>query len=368
MNSRTLSLNLGVTTLDWKKCFNFAQPEILGLDIGSSEVRLIRLHKEGAGYAVTAASAVGVETSRDNHSQDPTNTINAIRQCVESAGAEGTMAVCGVSGPEVAVRYFNFPGLRAEEAKSAVLLEAAQVCPFNIDESVVDYQVVPNGEDNISGVLVAATNELVRKKTEILEQASLKCVLMDVDGLALLNCFNGFHPDQKDRTQPGRTIAILNVGNSHTTLAIMGDNGLPYIRDISYAGDNIIEEIARENNLSVQDVKNILFSTEDPAKSDTQLDDSLVRACEKLAVDITETLRYYAVQEKHAVVEKIYVCGGFALVKGFAELLDERIPARAVFWDPFENVRCAAGRPGQEVLAAKGPEMAVAAGLAMRSI
>jgi hypothetical protein len=34
-----------------------------------------------------------------------------------------------------------------------------------------------------------------------------------------------------------------------------------------------------------------------------------------LIVDVTETLRYYTAQEKSTVVEKVFVCGGFALVK-----------------------------------------------------
>jgi Tfp pilus assembly PilM family ATPase len=96
--------------------------------------------------------------------------------------------------------------------------------------------------------------------------------------------------------------------------------------------------------------------------------ESLARACQKLIVDVTETLRYYNAQEKSTFVEKVFVCGGFSLVEGFVELLDSRLPAKAVLWNPFDNMRCNAGQPCKDILAKRGPAMAVAAGLAMRSV
>jgi Tfp pilus assembly PilM family ATPase len=86
-----------------------------------------------------------------------------------------------------------------------------------------------------------------------------------------------------------------------------------------------------------------------------------------LIVDVTETLRYYTAQEKSAIVEKIFVCG-FAAVKGFVELLDSHLPARTVLWNPFDKIPCDGNQNCRDVLKKHGHAMAVAAGLAMRSI
>ena len=51
---------------------------------------------------------------------------------------------------------------------------------------------------DMRGVLVAATNEVVRNKTQLISNASLNCALMDIDGLALVNCF------QRTRASQGR--------------------------------------------------------------------------------------------------------------------------------------------------------------------
>ena len=349
----------------WKQSFMLQHNEVLGLDIGSSAVKIVQLRKHnGSRHTVAGAGIAEIEASKDNGAEGETSTTRAIRQCLKSAGNSTQLAVCGVSGPEVAVRYFRFPSLPPEEIDGAVLLEAAQVCPFNIDEGKVDYQLIAQDEKAVTGILVAGTNELIKTKKQLVKNASLKCVMMDVEGLALLNCFDGFKDNESEH---GISRAILNVGNSRTTLAIMGENGLPFVRDIAYAGNDIVEQTASENDVSTERVRQILSGSENP-EVELDIGDSLARACEKLIIDVTETLRYYTTQEKTAIIEKILVCGGFALVKGFVELLDRHLSAKAVLWNPFEKMRCDGGRVCKDIIAKKGPAMAVAAGLAMRSI
>jgi type IV pilus assembly protein PilM len=350
--------------LDWKKLLNLEDTRVFGLDIGSSTVKMVQLRKNGAGFTVAAAGIVDItnETENDNDHKE-INTVKAISECLQSAGLQTRLAVCSVCGPEVAVRYFKFPSLLPEEIEGAVLLEAAQVCPFNIDNSTVDYQLIPDGEDNVCGVFVAATNKQIKRKSRLAEDASLNSVLMDIDGLALLNCFSKY-----EQAQTGRTTAILNVGSSFTNLAITGDNSLPFIRDIAYAGNDIIREIAIENKSRPETINRILSGSENSGKTQLEISGGLEKACRKLIVDVTETLRYYAAQEKSAVVKKLFVCGGFALVKGFVELLDNQLPAAVELWNPFDKMDCDAGKQCRDIIQKSGPAMAVAAGLAMRSI
>ena len=348
--------------MDWKRLLNLEETQVLGLDIGSSAVKIVQLRKDDAGYVVTAAGIADIANGTEtNQKHKEINTVRAISECLQSTGVQMRPAVCGVCGPEVAVRYFKFPLLPAEEVQGAVLLEAAQVCPFNIDDSAVDYQLMPDGEDSVCGVLVAATNKLIERKRQLAKGACLDCVLMDVDGLALLNCFS-----ECEKAEAGQTTAILNVGSSYTTLAIMGANALPFIRDIAYAGEAIVKEIATEKGVSMEAVKKTLLGP--LGGPEVEFGDSLEKACQKLIVDVTETLRYYTAQEKSAIVEKIFVCDGFALVRGFVELLDSRLPARTVLWNPFDKIRCDVGQNCRDILQKNGPAMAVAAGLAMRSI
>jgi len=338
---------------------------ILGLDIGSSAVKVVALQKDDAGYSVIAIGMREIAASQDDYDQHRINTVKAIRECFQQAKIKTKMAVCGVSGPEVAVRDFVFAPLSAEDIEAAVLLEASQVCPFNAADSAVSYHLIPNGDDKTRGVLVAATNTLVTSKVQFAKEARLNCVMMDVDGLALLNCFNGL-ANGHEKSGANRTVAILNVGGMHTTLAIMDNEGWPFIRDMTYAGNHIVAQIAAMNNTSKEAVRGILSG--DSVSDEAGLSDSLEKACHKLIADVGETLRYYTAQSASANVEKLFVCGGFALAGGFVELLNRRLGVEAVLWNPFDKICSNANREHEDIYAKTGPAMAVAAGLAMRTI
>jgi len=348
---------------DWKRLLKFEQDQVIGLDIGSSAVKLVQLRKDNSDYTVTAAEMVTILDGAETAKAREMNAVRAVLDCLRSSSAQTRFAVCGLCGPEVAVRHFRFPPMAPEEINSAVVLEAAQVCPFSVDEGAVDYRLIPNGENSAGGVLVAATNKLIERKTRLLRDASLNCVLMDVDGLAILNCFT-----ECEKTEKGRVTIILNVGNSFATLVIMNDNNLPFIRDITYAGGDIIRQIASQHGLAPKLVAEILAGSNDTSQHYHDLSTSLAEACQKLITDVTDTFRYYMAQEKAAAVEKILLCGGFALNKSFAELLSGRLPAKVVVWNPFEKMRCQVPKRSEDMLGKNGPAMVVAAGLAMRSI
>lgn len=357
--------------LGWQRSFRLEREAkvILGLDIGLSSIKIVRLRKDSDGYAVTACGISEIPLnggSEGNQRRRLTNIARAIRECRELSGVNAKMAICGVSGPEVAVRDFEFPSIPNEEVEGAVQLEASQVCPFKTEDSTVDYQVMRNGNDKIRGILVATTNALIKSKMYLAKQAALNCILMDVDGLALLNCFG-----ELESQEPGQATAILNVGGSYTTLAIMGEDGWPFIRDMIYVGDDIVKQMAAEKDVSAGTLRQVLSG--ESKTEGTELYDSMERASKKLVADVTETLRYYNTQKRSSSLKKIFVCGGFASAEGFIEILNRQLPVETVLWNPFDKIRCETGRNHRgalqkKVLQKSGPAMAVAAGLAMRSI
>jgi type IV pilus assembly protein PilM len=325
---------------------------------------MVVLNKSKSGYSVTTAGITRIAKNDPTNGNQKTNVVHAIRECFEQTQTKIKHSVCGVSGQDVAVRDFEFVPLQDDEIAAAVSLEASQVCPFNAMDIAVHYQVIPNGNDKTKGVLVAATNAIVEDKTKLVRDAGLKCVLMDIDGLALLNCHNGFTRGY-EKSPTGGSVAILNVGASHTTLAIMDENGWPFIRDMNQAGDDILMQMATLNDTSTETVKGILFN--EVTSGELNLHDSLEKTCQKLIADITGTLRFYAAQAKSTDVDQLLVCGGFALAKGFIDLLNKRLGIKAVLWNPFDNKRFKANRHCQEICAKTGPALAIATGLAMRT-
>lgn len=346
--------------------FDFGRNRVVGVDIGSFAVKLLQLRKTRSGWAVRAAGIGNIaQTDEDGSGPREANALRGIIDCLQLSGNTTNLAVCGVSGPEVTVRRFEFASVAPDEIERAVIMEARQVRPFNTDDIVVDYRWTSENDAKTIGYLVAATNRLVRNKVQLVRKAGLNCALVDMDGLALLNCFN-----ELDGSEPGGGVALLNVGSSLATLVIKGANGLPFVRDLTYGGDAIVRQIAAESDTSVDALRKALFSHDTDVP---QFGSSLQKACDRLIVDIAKTLRYYQTLERSYDVRKIFVCGGFALVDGFVELLNRQLHVEAVLWNPFEIMGCDVERGHRgvlqrNILEKNGPAMAVAAGLAMRSV
>jgi type IV pilus assembly protein PilM len=190
--------------------FRLRHNQVMGVDIGSSAVKIVQLHKSREDWIVNAASIVDIaRTENDSKSLREANCLRAILSCLGLTGAGTNLAVCGVGGPGVAVLDFEFPSLRQASIEQAVLFEADQMCPFKTDDIAIDYRVIPDGRETTKGFLVATTNELMRSKVRLAKEAGLNCVLMDVDGLALLNCFT-----ELEKVGAGQKSAVLNVGGA----------------------------------------------------------------------------------------------------------------------------------------------------------
>jgi type IV pilus assembly protein PilM len=347
--------------------FGFGHQEIVGVDIGSHSVKIVQLRRGSAGWIVTNAGVVDIsDKGADSPARRETNCVRALLNCVRVSGTKRRFAVCGVGGQEVAVRNFDFPAVPPEEISRAVELEAKQVCPFNASDIVSDYHVMPDGKGKTKGYLVVAAGPLVKYKSRLARKAKLDCVMVDADALALLNCFK-----ELEKPADNHGTAILNIGHIETTLAVEGSGGWPFVRSLNYAGDSIVRSIAAENDATPDAVKAAFAG--DPKDLPPAMRESFERACKRLIDDITKTVRYYGAQEGSFVISKVLVCGGFSLFGDVAKLLNKQLAIEVVLWNPFEKMRLQVGRNHRgallkNILRRSGPSLAVAAGLAMRSI
>lgn len=352
--------------LNLRELVELKREEIIGLDIGSSQIKAVHLRKDNGAYIATAAARTEIgATIEDSERQRIAKTVAAIRVCVDAVGLGLRQVVCGISGPEIAVRPFAFPALPSDEVPKAVMLEAEQVCPFDTHHNIVDYQLVASDQLDVSsqirGVMVGATNEVVRNKLQLVNGAYLNCALMDVDGLALANCYTETMPTVTDKP-----VAILNVGNRYTNIVILKHETMPFVRDIARGSGEIVDTLAIEKSLSRLAVLQILSGID--GKRRDEVIASLPAAAARLIADINETLRFYLIEQRMPMIERLYVCGGFAIAKGFIEALESQLHYKPVVWNPFDTIRFEGDENTRQMLEKSGPAMAVATGLAMRCL
>jgi len=360
--------------LSSRRSFLSRKNDVFGLDIGSFCVKAVQLRRDEAGYRLLAAAIAPIAQTKDDADLVYASAVSAIRRCLDAAKIKTKYAVCSVSGPDVAVRRFDFPSLNRDEIPNAVLFEADQVCPFDVSQSVVDYQLIEQPAESApqqdkkkppgdtSGVLVAATADIVSQKIRLVKGVSHSCVLMDVEGLALLNCLLG-----SEKIEPKQAVAVIDVGNSFTNVAILSADASPFVRDLPYAGDDIIERIALARQFSTNTVRRVLSGESEKHLTVADIADSLKDACGKLVNDIADTTRYYVARQGLGI-KRIYVCGGFAQVEGFMDILQNQLNCEVVLFDPLAKMPRDPRLRDPDLVDKNGPMLALAAGLAMRTL
>ena len=346
--------------------FNLGEKNVLGLDIGSISVKAIELVQAGGRYFIAGGGNVEISQNK-SADRDERNAaaVDAICRCVKECGSNTDMAVCAVDAPDSAVRGFTLPAMPLEKVDYAVLQEAEHVSPAEMDRTVVDYQFVEDYQEGepLRGMLAAARAEAVQNKCMLAESASLQAVVMDVESLALINCFYRF-----SMNQCGETAAIVHVNNSYASLIIANERSLPFIRNICYRDGEIVSSIA--NSLGIEEalVKAALFDNCRDDKTQEAVIDRFADSVKDLIRQISDTLRYYATHESEISVERIYLCGDIALVEGVEELFGSDLPQEVQVWNPVRNIGFASKVANRQMLEKNGPGMAVAIGLSMRAI
>ena len=345
----------------------------IGVDVGTSSVKMVRLAKDTRGYVVLAAAradiAAAVSGEADEHAASVTD---AIHRCHGRLGGNFHAVVCGLSGPLLAVRDFVLPGLPAEDVEAVVRLEAEQSCHLDINRSVMDFQVDADPDaptpadgdalpDEIRGFFAMADQSLIQESLDRLKLVGLHAVMMDINNLALLNCLWECKPPTAEHS-----VCVVDIGAASTNVAIMGRQGAPCVRDLPYGSNQIIDDLVNQQGLSM-DTVGPLFQPEGGGRDVTpELQRGLAASCARMMAEIGSSLRYYRATGAVAPFECIHLCGGLSLIDEVVSLIRHSLPVPVVRWDPFETIRITKEAPGEDLLKHSGAAMAVATGLAMR--
>lgn len=349
-------------------------PQLIGLDIGTTAVKAVRIRRKASRVTVTALAHAEIYSSDSKDEPVPARDVTiawAISQCLSQISRQNASVACGLSGQAVTVHAFDFPSLSPRELDSAVELEAAQVCPFDIGASAVAYHVIsretPSRWSRSSkpprtvGIFAAAEKDAIRRLQRLCKTAQARCALVDVEGLALLNCL-----DACGALGDREMAMVLNVGSSRSNLAILSADGRPFVRDIGYAFEGIVSHLCEKTGAQRKAVLGALGGTDASQISVEDLRPGLHEACSILADRVIETVRYHGTKQGSPPPDKTFLCGGLALMKPVMETLSSLLPMRVELWNPLTVLPCAR-RVRKSGMMEQGSAFALALGLATRS-
>lgn len=349
--------------------FKQKQPAILGLDISSTAIKLLELGKNGdrlrvESYAVEPLPANSVI---EKNIADVEAVGEAIKRAVKRSGSRTKLAAVSVAGSAVITKVISMPGsLSDDEMEQQIELEADQYIPYPLEEVNLDFEVIgpsENDPDKIDVLLAASRSENVDIRIAAIELAGLKAKIVDVEAYAMENALSLIAPQLPDQGVD-KTIAIIDVGATMTTLNVMHNCKTIYTREQVFGGKQLTEEIQRRYGLSYEEAG---MAKRQGGLPDNYIPEVLEPFKEAMTQQVSRSLQFFYGSSQYDNVDHIVLAGGSAMMPGIDEMVANKLGIHTSVANPFTNMTLAP-RIKTQSLTNDAPALMVAAGLAVRSV
>jgi type IV pilus assembly protein PilM len=348
--------------------FSRKNPPLVGLDISSTAIKLLELSRSGGRYRVESYTVEPLPANSvvEKSIADVEAVGEAIRRAVKRSGTKCRHAAVAVAGSAVITKVISMPSsVGDDEMESQISLEADQYIPYPLDEVNLDFEVLGPSAKNperVDVLLAASRSENVESRTAAAEMGGLTARIVDVEAFAMENAFSLIAEMMEDGGA-GRTIAVVDIGATMTTLNVMHDRKSIYTREQVFGGKQLTEEIQRRYGLSYEEAG---LSKKQGGLPDNYIPEVLEPFKESMVQQVGRSLQFFFSSSPYNGVDHIVLAGGCASIPDIDELIAQKTGTETSIANPFANMSLS-GKVRPESLSSDAPSMMIACGLALRS-
>src|SRR5919202_3103449 len=313
----------------------------LGLDIGSSSVKLVQLKEAKRGYILDAFGVAPLppEAIVDGALMNSTAIVDAIRQLLSQYKLKNREVAIGVSGHSVIIKKISMPRMSQEELEESIQWEAEQYIPFDVKDVNIDVQILNAEAVDATGqmdvLLVAAKKDMINDYTTVVSEAGLSPVVVDVDAFAVQNMF-----DMNYEAPTSDTVVLINAGASVVNINIVAHGITTFTRDVTIGGNQFTEEIQKQLNVSYEEAEALKCGGgryDSDAVVPQEVERVISGVAEQVAGEIQRSLDFYAGTAADAHFSKVYLSGGTAKIPALFKTIETRVGVPVEILNPFRK-------------------------------
>jgi type IV pilus assembly protein PilM len=340
----------------------------LGLDIGSSSVKLVQLKEKKGGYALTGFGVAPLppEAMVDGALMNSSAIVEAIQGLLAEQRLKGKDVAIGVRGHSVIIKKIQLPRMTQEELDETIQWEAEQYIPFDVKDVNIDTQVLtPEGDaaGQMDVLLVAAKKDMINDFTAVCSEAGLSVSVVDVDAFAVQNAF-----ETNYEAPAGETVVLVNVGAAVANINVVANGQTTFTRDVTMGGNAFTEEIQKQLNVSYDEAEALKVGGH--GESDSVVPQEVERViqgvADQLAGEIQRSIDFYAATAADHRIARVYLSGGTARIPALSKAIEQRAAVPVEVLDPFRGIEIDHKKFDPALIAGASAGAAVAVGLALR--
>ncbi len=346
-------------------------PSVLGIDIGSSSVKITHLELTSTGWQMNAAVICETPPGSviEGVVKDTSAVAAVISKAVKDHGIKVNTAVTAVSGTGVVVREVNFPKLSPKLLEQTIHFEAQKHLSIPVDDCQLGYSILPTTLDMLEQpvMLVAVPNELLNGHMSAITQAGIEVIAVDVNGFCLERALYGcIQEDGEDREN---TVCILDIGSSLSSLYLKSRSVPILIRTVSIGLDAIVKAIAAGLRINEQpaaqlmldlDMRDLLHRRypEDATQTDEMVSHAtalrlLQEQLDEVLREVRRSMQFHQSQipdsaDEH--IKRMTLSGGIGQIAGVCDYMAARLGLDVRLAQPLEDgfIRVMEGGPSEK--------------------
>jgi type IV pilus assembly protein PilM len=320
---------------------------LVAIDMGSHSIKLLQLAQLNNGkFELVSLGIMPLEQGSivEGAIKDPDEVAKAIKNLVKAEKIKSNFVVASVSGEAVFVKKIKVPEMSDDELAEKITEEAEQYIPFDINDVVLDYQTLDRVNGNLSQheeqdpsmvevLLVAVQRDVIEERTDVLLEAGLKPVIIDLDVFALMNAARL----NKDLTAMGAT-ALIDLGDSFTHVNILQKGSIGYTRDIPIGGGYCSTMLMSKFQVPFNQTHRMKGGyMPDGVKEDDVLA-LIIQGYKKVFDEIQKSFKYFHTLSS-TPVERILLSGGGCLINGIDAYMSDFLKVPVEHLDPMQGIK-----------------------------
>ncbi len=309
----------------------------VGLDIGASTIKLVKLQRKPGGYVLKALAIkeLPIDAIAAEEIKDRDAVIFDIQNLIDQTDPKIKDVVISISGHGVITDKIIMDKKTGSEAEQAILFEAEQRSPFDVEDVTLDYHVIKVDDETnkMEVLLVAARNEFLKNYLDLILDAGLRPVVVDTDAFAILNAY-----EMNYEIDPSRVTALIDVGFDITSITFIKEGLYHSTRDVSNGIRLIFDAIGKEFRLNQEMASKALKGELDSSIDNDMFKAAVFTSAEELIAGLEVAISYFKSSSGVKQLDWVVLSGGGALVPYLPELLQSKLQIPVEIFNPLRNI------------------------------
>lgn len=342
---------------------------MVGIDIGSHEIKAILLGKVANGYKILAHAAVPVKKGavNDHEIRDLEAVIESLRLLKRLLPKSAKFASVAVSGSAVMTKVIYMDAaLDENDMEAQIEIEADNLIPYSLDEVSIDFETLSvnkNDATKVDVLLSACRTDNIDSRIDALDGIGMEAKVVDVEGYALGRAYELVKGQVPVTIQESGVTVLVDIGANMTTIAVVEKGETTFIREQAFGGELFTQ--------SIQSYYGMPYEQAEKAKVDGDLPRNYMLEVlspfqMQLLQQIKRTLQIYCTSSGKDKVDYLLLSGGTSKLEGMVNVLTTELEVEAAIADPFKGSLNADDKVQQQLQKEINKYM-VACGLALRS-